>query len=394
MNFKQELTKYQQIVNEELKKHLRKEDVPEQILNNSMEYSLMAGGKRLRPILVIATYEIFNTDIKKCMPYAVAIEMVHNFSLIHDDLPAIDNDDFRHGKPTNHKAFNEPTAILAGDGLLNQAYMVISDDLKNSNLEELKEKTAVFKEFSYSVDRMIAGEYIHTEYEGKQITAAVTEEITVQDENKFDIDLGIVEDPKFDLKLDKIVGSITVNTSKATTEHEYNKNFAKIDFESKYADSSTMVVEYKIIVTNEGAIPGYVKKIADYLPNEMKFSTELNQDWYEGKDGTIYNIALANTIINPGESKEVKLVLTKNMTKESFGLITNKAEIYEASNDYGINDMDSTPGNQSTNEDDYSIANVLTGVKTGEAVIYTTLIITIIAIIGVGTYIIKKRVIK
>lgn len=72
-----------------------------------------------------------------------------------------------------------------------------------------------------------------------------------------------------------------------------------------------MVVEYKIIVTNEGAIPGYVKKIADYLPNEMKFSTELNQDWYEGKDGTIYNIALANTIINPGESKEVKLVLTK-----------------------------------------------------------------------------------
>lgn len=157
---------------------------------------------------------------------------------------------------------------------------------------------------SDAIDKLIV-------YEGKQITAAVTEEITVQDENKFDIDLGIVEDPKFDLKLDKIVGSITVNTSKATTEHEYNKNFAKIDFESKYADSSTMVVEYKIIVTNEGAIPGYVKKIADYLPNEMKFSTELNQDWYEGKDGTIYNIALANTIINPGESKEVKLVLTK-----------------------------------------------------------------------------------
>ena len=177
MNFKQELTKYQQIVNEELKKHLRKENVPEQILNNSMEYSLMAGGKRLRPILVIATYEIFNKDIKKCMPYAVAIEMVHNFSLIHDDLPAIDNDDFRHGKPTNHKAFNEPTAILAGDGLLNQAYMVISDDLKNSNLEELKEKTAVFKEFSYSVDRMIAGEYIDTEYEGKQITEEYLEYI-------------------------------------------------------------------------------------------------------------------------------------------------------------------------------------------------------------------------
>lgn len=147
-----------------------KKDVPEKILNNSMEYSLMAGGKRLRPILVIATYEIFGKNINKCIPYAVAIEMVHNFSLIHDDLPGIDNDDFRHGKPTNHKKFNEATAILAGDGLLNQAYIVISEDLIKSESEELKNKLKVFNEFSTAVDRMIAGEYIDTEYEGKQIT--------------------------------------------------------------------------------------------------------------------------------------------------------------------------------------------------------------------------------
>lgn len=130
----------------------------------------MAGGKRLRPILVIATYEIFGKNINKCIPYAVAIEMVHNFSLIHDDLPGIDNDDFRHGKPTNHKKFNEATAILAGDGLLNQAYIVISEDLIKSESEELKNKLKVFNEFSTAVDRMIAGEYIDTEYEGKQIT--------------------------------------------------------------------------------------------------------------------------------------------------------------------------------------------------------------------------------
>ena len=104
----------------------------------------MAGGKRLRPILVIATYEIFGKNINKCIPYAVAIEMVHNFSLIHDDLPGIDNDDFRHGKPTNHKKFNEATAILAGDGLLNQAYIVISEDLIKSESEELKIKLKVF----------------------------------------------------------------------------------------------------------------------------------------------------------------------------------------------------------------------------------------------------------
>ena len=168
MEFKEELKIYQKHINNELEKYIRKNECPEKILNNSMEYSLMAGGKRLRPILVIATYELFRKDIKKCLPYAVAIEMVHNFSLIHDDLPGIDNDDFRHGKPTNHKQFNEATAILAGDGLLNNAYMVISEDLKNTK-ENLDTKLKVFNEFSYSVDRMIAGEYVDTEYEGKEI---------------------------------------------------------------------------------------------------------------------------------------------------------------------------------------------------------------------------------
>lgn len=170
MEFKEQLKGYQEIINKELEKYIRREEVPEKKLNNSMEYSLMAGGKRIRPILVMATYKIFDDDIKKCLPYAVAIEMVHNFSLIHDDLPGIDNDDFRHGKPTNHKQFNEATAILAGDGLLNQAYIVISEDLKKSSNEELKSKIQVFNEFSNAIDRMIAGEYIDTEYEGKQIS--------------------------------------------------------------------------------------------------------------------------------------------------------------------------------------------------------------------------------
>lgn len=171
MEFKEELKAYQQMINEELEKYLRKEECPEEVLNQSMEYSLMAGGKRLRPILVISTYKLFKDDIKKCIPYALAIEMIHNFSLIHDDLPGIDNDDFRHGKPTNHKQFNEATAILAGDGLLNSGYITISNDLKNiENINELKNKVKVFNEFSIAVDRMIAGEYIDTEYEGKQIS--------------------------------------------------------------------------------------------------------------------------------------------------------------------------------------------------------------------------------
>ena len=101
------------------------------------------------------------------MPYAVAIEMIHNFSLIHDDLPEVDNDDFRHGKPTNHKQFNHPTALLAGDSLFNQAYIVMSKDLAKSATQN---KIRIFGEFSNAVDRMIAGEYLDTELEGQQIS--------------------------------------------------------------------------------------------------------------------------------------------------------------------------------------------------------------------------------
>ena len=169
MDFKTKLKEYQTIVEKELEKYLRKEKCLEEKLNESMEYSLMAGGKRLRPILVISTYKLFREDIQRCMPYAVALEMVHNFSLIHDDLPGIDNDDFRHGRQTNHKKFNEATAILAGDGLLNNAYIVISNELKK-NSNDLKDGLKIFNEFSLAVDRMIAGEYVDTEFEGKKIS--------------------------------------------------------------------------------------------------------------------------------------------------------------------------------------------------------------------------------
>ena len=183
MEFKQNLKMYQDIVNNELEKYLRKEECPEKTLNNSMEYSLMAGGKRLRPILVLATYQLFKEDIEEAMPFVVAIEMVHNFSLIHDDLPEVDNDDFRHGKPTNHKQFNHPTALLAGDGLLNQAYIVLSDEIlysaENQYKENFCEKVRAFNEFSKAVDRMIAGEYLDTELEGKQISKEMLEYIHI-----------------------------------------------------------------------------------------------------------------------------------------------------------------------------------------------------------------------
>ncbi|MFC0214213.1 polyprenyl synthetase family protein [Paenibacillus chartarius] len=94
-------------------------------LRDSMQYSLMAGGKRLRPILVLAAAEALGGKKEAAMPVACAIEMIHTYSLIHDDLPAMDNDDYRRGKPTNHKVFGEAMAILAGDALLTHAFYAI-----------------------------------------------------------------------------------------------------------------------------------------------------------------------------------------------------------------------------------------------------------------------------
>lgn len=170
MDFKIKLKEYQEIVNKELEKYIKDKNCYEKILNESVEYSLMAGGKRLRPILVLDTYKLFKDDYENVIPYAIALEMVHNFSLIHDDLPEIDNDDFRHGIPTNHKKFNHATALLAGDALFNQAYIVLSEDFKKESVQELLvRKIRSFNEFSKAVDRMIAGEYLDTELENKQI---------------------------------------------------------------------------------------------------------------------------------------------------------------------------------------------------------------------------------
>lgn len=95
-----------------------------EVLGESMKYSLLNGGKRIRPVLALACADIVGAEHEEILPFALALEMIHTYSLIHDDLPAMDNDDFRRGKPSSHKAFGEANAILAGDGLLNEAYAI------------------------------------------------------------------------------------------------------------------------------------------------------------------------------------------------------------------------------------------------------------------------------
>ncbi len=152
------------IMDEILEKYMNRNSIYREKILESMKYSLFTGGKRLRPIMAIKTFEIFNNNIKLILPYAAAIEMIHTYSLIHDDLPAMDDDDYRRGKPTNHKVFGEAMAILAGDALLNLAFEIMSKDvLENSmSLEDYKRKNRAINEIAnYSgINGMIGGQVV------------------------------------------------------------------------------------------------------------------------------------------------------------------------------------------------------------------------------------------
>jgi len=160
-------------------------------LHEAMRYSVFAGGKRIRPILMLAACETVGGEIKNALPAACAIEMIHSYSLIHDDLPAMDDDDFRRGNPTNHKVYGEATAILAGDGLLTEAFIVLSnkDFWGNLPLDHYREVINILAKSAGS-HGMVGGqiadmeaenkpvdlptlEYIHTHKTGALILAAI-----------------------------------------------------------------------------------------------------------------------------------------------------------------------------------------------------------------------------
>jgi farnesyl diphosphate synthase len=126
MNFKERLQAYQACVEEALEKWLPGADVQPAHLHQAMRYAVLGNGKRIRPVLVYATGEAFGVPLKALDSPACAVEIIHAYSLIHDDLPAMDNDDLRRGRPTCHKAFDEATAILAGDALQALAFFILA----------------------------------------------------------------------------------------------------------------------------------------------------------------------------------------------------------------------------------------------------------------------------
>ena len=120
---------YKKIIDEHLLDFIPNIDNKSISLYESMKYSLTAGGKRIRPVLLLAACDFAGGDIREALPYACAMEYIHTYSMIHDDLPAMDNDDLRRGLPTNHKVYGEALAILAGDGLLTSAFEAMNKDL-------------------------------------------------------------------------------------------------------------------------------------------------------------------------------------------------------------------------------------------------------------------------
>ncbi|CEH35393.1 polyprenyl synthetase family protein [Romboutsia lituseburensis] len=169
MEFKTVLKERAIYIEELLNKYMPKEEGYQKTIMESMNYSLSAGGKRLRPILTLEACKIVGGNEEDAIPFAVAIEMIHTYSLIHDDLPALDNDDLRRGRKTNHIVYGEDMAILAGDALLNYAFEVmLSSSLGKKNPEKyLRAINEIAK--SSGIYGMIGGQVVDVQSENEQI---------------------------------------------------------------------------------------------------------------------------------------------------------------------------------------------------------------------------------
>ena len=215
-----------------------------------------------------------------------------------------------------------------------------------------------------------------------------------------DQDIEKVKVQYFDLALRKwVTKAIVIEDGKQTVTETGHKaeddpeEIVKVDLKDSKIDKVVVKFEYKIRVTNEGQIAGYAKEISDYIPQGLKFDAADNPNWKEA-EGKIVTEELKDKLLKPGESAEVSVILTWINRKDNLGLKQNVAEISKDYNQYGTPDIDSTPNNKVPGEDDIDDAPVMLTVKTGEAVTYLGLVIAVIVMLGSGTVLIKKYVLK
>lgn len=166
------------LVEEALDRFMPSSTIRPDRLHESMRYSVLGGGKRIRPVLMLAACEAVGGDVRHALPAACAVEMIHAYSLIHDDLPAMDNDDLRRGRPTNHKVYGEATAILAGDGLLTEAFVLLSrsDVLQGVSADD---RLAIINLLATHAGTrgMVGGQMVDMEVEGTSIDLPILEYI-------------------------------------------------------------------------------------------------------------------------------------------------------------------------------------------------------------------------
>jgi len=176
MDLKSYLNEKREIIEASLKNYFPEPQGPAADVIKAMNYSLFAGGKRLRPILCMAGAEAVGGDEKDVIPVACALELIHTYSLIHDDLPVMDNDDMRRGKPTSHKVFGEAVAVLAGDGLLTEAFHLMTETVLTDRLDSLTLLNVMgMIATAAGYGGMVGGQVVDIQMEGKEVDADIVE---------------------------------------------------------------------------------------------------------------------------------------------------------------------------------------------------------------------------
>ena len=233
------------------------------------------------------------------------------------------------------------------------------------------------------------------ELNGEKVLVAITDTIKVTEEAVTNIDIGFIENAKFDLRLDKYINKVVLTNSAGTTTYEYeDTNFAKVEISAKRIEGTVLLVEYELKVTNEGDVDGYVGDVIDYLPDGMTFTSESNKEWYMDGNKVLHDKELSDQVIKAGETKSVTLVLTKTLKADSTGTIENIGEIGASRNLQSIAEVDSTVGNKMAGEDDMSTASLIVSISTGSPVMYIGIVIGTMLVLGLGIYIINKKVLK
>ncbi len=214
MNIEDKLYKKREAVDRELERILPQEDIP---LFQAMRHAVFSGGKRFRPMLVLSSGECFDVSQETLLPFACALELIHNYSLIHDDLPSMDNDDFRRGKPSCHKAYGEAIALLAGDGLLTLAFEVLAQVPLEEGLLEKKNSIILDIGKLAGLDGMIGGQFLDITLSPKEITEGEFEELILKKTGALFI---------ASVKVGAILGGASSSKLKAIVEYGRNLGLA------------------------------------------------------------------------------------------------------------------------------------------------------------------------